>query len=704
MAEDFEKSRQNIEKTVRDIEVTTANFKPAFKNVINQIKDINVDVAKTAADLRKSSKDTFSGALASRKLLKVQREIANDPELKKVSEDLKSIFEDQKKAVEVARKKDQELVSAQEDRLKLEGQLRKLSIDGARDEKGKFMSQAKILEERTRIAKELSDKNKSIEEREQKIKDTFNDDIQKLSQEEERVRNEANKKLKTAAKQEGFDDFTNGLKELTGGMLDIAAPLDVITKKWNAFKQVGGAISKGFNAIKEGGSNLVDKLTKVGDDTESNQEESNKSNLNLLKQREKGDKKHLKEQGKVTGKLSGIFNTLKTIAAGFTLLLIGFLAVAAVIFSVPLAIYSALSNLSFAGAGEVIKRAVAGMGQALDDATKLIGKGFEKIGTALDDAMKFFKNLLPKKVPPTPKTPPKTTTPKVDPKKATTPKVDPSKTTTPKVGKVDPMAEKFRQQGTPKPAATPVDDVAKTVVKEADEVVEEVAKKSTGFFSGVKGFASGLVKKLPVIGAVAESGFDAFQQFDKMEDLTKAYEAGELKKIDEETGKERAYTEEEFAKLQEAFQANLVGSVGKGAGSFGGAAAGAAAGAAIGSVVPVVGTFIGGLVGAVAGGIMGGKVGDKLATEGAELIQGSEGDSQALIDNAVSSLQIDGDAVAGATTEVAEGEKASQGGTAVMSTTAVTQQNVTNSQTTVTSQLSARNSDPSLGRTSALAT
>jgi hypothetical protein len=101
---------------------------------------------------------------------------------------------------------------------------------------------------------------------------------------------------------------------------------------------------------------------------------------------------------------------------------------------------------------------------------------------------------------------------------------------------------------------------------------------------------------------------------------------------------------------------------------------------------------------------MGGKVGDQLATEGAELIQGSEGDSQALIDNAVSSLQIDGDAVAGATTDVAEGDKASQGGNAVMSTTAVTQQNVTNSQTTVTSQLSARNTDPSIGRTSALAT
>ena len=697
MAEDFDKRRQELEKTVREITETTSDFKPAFKNVIDQIRDINVDVAKTAADLRASSKNTFSGALASRRLLKAQNEIASDEEFKKVN-----------KAVEDSLKREEELVNQRTARI--EQAMKSGNVLGKIDKKLAELTERSVNESGfwlNATMKEIEDLQKTRKEKEEEITASYDLRIEnesksreKSQKRQEEINKKAEEHMKRMSSTAGFDDFSDGLKELTGGMLDIAAPLDFMVKKWNAVGQVAKSVRSGFNAIREGGSNLVDKLTKVGDDTESNQEESNKSNLNLLKQREKGDKNHLKEQGKVTGKLSGIFNTLKTIAAGFSLLLIGFLAVAAVILSVPLAIYAALSNLSFAGAGEVIKRAVAGMGQALDDATKLIGKGFEKIGTALDDAMKFFKNLLPKKVPPTPKTPPKTTTPKT-----TTPKVDPSKTTTPKVGKVDPMAEKFRQQGTPpKPAATPVDDVAKTVVKEADEVVEEVAKKSTGFFSGVKGFAKGLVKKLPVIGAVAESGFDAFQQFDKMEDLTKAYEAGELKKIDEETGEERAYTEEEFAKLQEAFKANLAGSVGKGAGSFGGAAAGAAAGAAIGSVVPVVGTFIGGLVGAVAGGIMGGKVGDKLATEGAELIQGSEGDSQALIDNAVSSLQIDGDAVAGATTEVAEGEKASQGGTAVMSTTAVTQQNVTNSQTTVTSQLSARNDDPSLGRTSALAT
>ena len=177
MADDFEKRNQEIQKKIESVNETASQLRPTFQKVIEEIKNVNVEVAETAANLRKSSKDSFSGALASRKLLKVQRELANDPELKKVSEDLKSIFEEQKRAVEVARKKDQELISAQEDRLKLEGQLRKLSIDGARDEKGKFMSQAKILEERTRISKELSDKNKSIEEREQKIKDTFNDDI-----------------------------------------------------------------------------------------------------------------------------------------------------------------------------------------------------------------------------------------------------------------------------------------------------------------------------------------------------------------------------------------------------------------------------------------------------------------------------------------------------------------------------------------------
>lgn len=98
--------------------------------------------------------------------------------------------------------------------------------------------------------------------------------------------------------------------------------------------------------------------------------------------------------------------------------------------------------------------------------------------------------------------------------------------------------------------------------------------------AGVKG----VLKKLPLVGALISAGFLAKD----LSDISASDESKEVK-------------------------TKQVGSaVGSTAGSLGGMAAGGAAGAAIGSVVPVVGTIAGGIIGSILGGLTGDKVGGML--------------------------------------------------------------------------------------------
>lgn len=102
--------------------------------------------------------------------------------------------------------------------------------------------------------------------------------------------------------------------------------------------------------------------------------------------------------------------------------------------------------------------------------------------------------------------------------------------------------------------------------------------------AGAKAGAKGVLKKLPLIGALISAGF-------LTKDLSDISASDESKEV----------------------KTKQVGSaVGSTAGSLGGMAAGGAAGAAIGSVVPVVGTIAGGIIGSILGGLTGEKVGGML--------------------------------------------------------------------------------------------
>ena len=147
---------------------------------------------------------------------------------------------------------------------------------------------------------------------------------------------------------------------------------------------------------------------------------------------------------------------------------------------------------------------------------------------------------------------------------------------------------------------------------------------------GTKAVGKQALKRIPLIGAVAEGGIDAVSNEKKFNKIKQAYEAGTpimpVDPADPEAGL-RPMTADEFAAAEQSMKGNRAGSVGRAGGAF----AGAATGAAIGSVVPVIGTAVGGVIGAVLGGFFGGRAGDKVATNLVEKAEGVD-DPQAYID------------------------------------------------------------------------
>ena len=251
--------------------------------------------------------------------------------------------------------------------------------------------------------------------------------------------------------------------------------------------------------------------------------------------------------------------------------------------------------------------------------------GLTKAGEQARSMFSGLKNFLGKLFP---KMFPKTATTKTNTKA----KVDPKKT----VGKV------LKEGG---------DDVAKEASKTgAKEVTKQIGKQ--------------VVKKIPIIGAVAETTLDASSNEKKFAKIKAAYE-NQVPIMPDGNGDLRPMTEEEFLAAEQSMMANRAGSVGRGGGALAGATAGAAAGAAIGSVIPIVGTAIGGILGGVIGGFFGGRAGDKVATELANKAEGID-DPQAYIDmlaNNVPELQNEaGEKLAAANGEVADATVDAQGG------------------------------------------
>lgn len=670
MADEFDKSRAELQKQVNALSETTKGFSKPFKNAIDELKNINIDVAETAANLRKNSKDSFAGMLAGNQLLKAQRKAAADPEFAKVNS-----------AVKESLRKQEEIQNSINDKLQSSATLiemqktinekvleaEKLGVDSTREQKEKSLKEISDLESELAKAKEteVALENRRLEET-KKATDV-------LVAVQQKNNNKVKKDLENASSSESFGKFSSGLKELSGGIVDISAVLDPLVSKFNAVKDVGGGllsaagniseVVQGFESygdkdsiVKEKAQGLKDRI--LGNKKEKKQgEKVLKDKTTLSKKNNKVDATNLKNKQVIGGKLgaistafTGILATLGLIFGGLALILLGVLAV-------PIAIGAAIAAIATAFNAE----AFSAVGIAIKEAAERITGIFKGAGKTLSEGISKLKLGLGIK--------PKPTTPTKVPLKA---------------------------DGTP--------DKRFKVNKVAGEGVEETVKQSGKLLGGIKNTAKFLTKKLPFLGAAAETGFDLKDQQDKIEQLRKAKEDGTLMKKDDVTGKSRAYTDEEFKELEDATLANKAGSVGKGAGSLAGGLGGALLGAKVGASLGViggpvgiaVGGFLGSLVGGIGGAIVGGLAGDEAATSLA-----GDNDSQRIVDQAVANLPtVDGDAIADSTLATTEaGENASAASNTVVTAQSNSNDNSQTNTFVSGGQNSARNRDNDFTRT-----
>lgn len=272
--------RENLAKEIKDV---NAKLKPGFQKIIKDLEEVSPQVAKITADFRESSKDTFTGALATKKLknlsglvdryMKEGEDALNPKELKQLqsnfSQEVNGVMETfdfegmrnaqlefnatQDALMELEDKKQERLEVALK-RNNVLGQLDK-KIDEARAKS--FGLQGAALNENTKLIEDLQSQRK---EKQGEITAAFDREIElerkSLEEKKEALSDSTEayqKGLEKATKFEGMEKFSGGIEELTG--IDILGFADTVTKKVNAIGDVLGSIGDtlggGFKGMKD---------------------------------------------------------------------------------------------------------------------------------------------------------------------------------------------------------------------------------------------------------------------------------------------------------------------------------------------------------------------------------------------------------------------------------------------------------------------
>ena len=289
MADTPEKIRKEIEESSNKLseEIISASegLKPKFKNMIKNIAEVNGPLAKSVAELRNTSKDTFAGALQAQKLASLTSVVdkyltegqeALDPkELEILNKNfinaaestfdidaLKEIgskIEETSSALNDALDEEQSAIDKRNARLATAEQ--KQNVLGKMDKriselKEKQMnSQGAVLE---KITQQLQEEETKRAEKQTAILAGFDREIEEAKEkrealestlnEEEQVRSEYNDQLTSSLQEatnfEGLEEFSGQLKELTG--LDLVGGLDGATSKILAFAGIAKTLGKGL--------------------------------------------------------------------------------------------------------------------------------------------------------------------------------------------------------------------------------------------------------------------------------------------------------------------------------------------------------------------------------------------------------------------------------------------------------------------------
>ena len=305
-------------KSAEELIETQVDMSKKFRNLTSTLAENDASLGQTAASLRKNSKDTFVGMLASQRLAKVTAELANDTGLKRI--DLERKREDKNlkgeedeikkrkalndkiiKSEEASFAEKEKLLNAQVQKQALRGEEEKTNFDNLKrikddilkaeaeghssvrtlNDEGKVVVQSfvdakkaqlaletkvdanhasakrafadnyeKLEAEKNSALKLTADETKKISEKEIEAKKLHSTNIEKLDVKETDTREALEKKLNDSMEDtSGFSAFSDALKDLSGGVLDIGGAMDSATQFGNNVSTVFSTIASVMTTI-----------------------------------------------------------------------------------------------------------------------------------------------------------------------------------------------------------------------------------------------------------------------------------------------------------------------------------------------------------------------------------------------------------------------------------------------------------------------
>ena len=308
-------------KSAEELIETQVDMSKKFRNLTSTLAENDASLGQTAASLRKNSKDTFVGMLASQRLAKVTAELANDTGLKRI--DLERKREDKNlkgeedeikkrkalndkiiKSEDASFAEKEKLLNAQVQKQALRGEEEKTNFDNLKrikddilkaeaeghssvrtlNDEGKVVVQSfvdakkaqlaletkvdanhasakrafadnyeKLEAEKNSTLKLTADETKKISEKEIEAKKLHSTNIEKLDVKETDTREALEKKLNDSMEDtSGFSAFSDALKDLSGGVLDIGGAMDSATEFGNNVATVFTTIASVMMSINIG--------------------------------------------------------------------------------------------------------------------------------------------------------------------------------------------------------------------------------------------------------------------------------------------------------------------------------------------------------------------------------------------------------------------------------------------------------------------
>ena len=230
----------------------TKDMSKTFKGLIKGLQSTSVNIAQSAADTRNATKDTFSGLLARRKMIKAIEDV-DKVELSNKKIAVKAAQEAINKEKEAQQKALQENKAWQDAQKEVKRAQAKVANADLSDQEGI----AKAREELSKAEGDLGKVEENAAAKNKQLNDKNTKNLEEATKERDEAEQKYIKRIEEASRSEGFDEFSDSLKSLTGGVLDLGGWMDsavgMFSNIQTVFKGIdgylGGSLSKGFTAI-----------------------------------------------------------------------------------------------------------------------------------------------------------------------------------------------------------------------------------------------------------------------------------------------------------------------------------------------------------------------------------------------------------------------------------------------------------------------